>query len=180
MNGAPFFPVDLIWRYYFYMIRGFLYSKLLERYHSSPGGQSAQHRIDFGIVLIEICVDYLIVREPLIERKMFCMIACHKNTSTYGGQWSKVAHHYTFYGNQAPPCPFFKRPAGCCIFCAISDSPQERRRGGPSASRIPYPSLRPEGQSLLIPSLRLSNANPLRWALHWGPPARCPFFLHFT
>ena len=24
---------------------------------------------------------------------------------------------------------------------------------------------------MLIPSLRLSNANPLRWALRWGPPA---------
>ena len=31
--------------------------------------------------------------------------------------------------------------------------------GGSSASRIAYP------------SLRLSNANPLRWALRWGPPA---------
>ncbi len=141
MNGAPFFPVDLIWRYYFYMIRGFLYSKLLERYHSSPGGQSAQHRIDFGIVLIEICVDYLIVREPLIERKMFCMIACHKNTSTYGGQWSKVAHHYTFYGNQAPPCPFFKRPAGCCVFLRIL-----RRR------MLPH---RPVGEGLAPPAVRL-------------------------
>ena len=43
--------------------------------------------------------------------------------------------------------------------------------GGSSASRIAYPSLRPAGQSSLISSLRLSNANPLRWALRWGPPA---------
>ena len=43
--------------------------------------------------------------------------------------------------------------------------------GGSSASRIAYSSLRPEGQSSLIPSLRLSNANPLRLALRWGPPA---------
>ena len=28
----------------------------------------------------------------------------------------------------------------------------------------------PSGQSLLVPSLRLSNANPLHWALRWGPP----------
>ena len=27
------------------------------------------------------------------------------------------------------------------------------------------------GQSSLTPSLLLSNANPLRWALRWGPPA---------
>ena len=26
----------------------------------------------------------------------------------------------------------------------------------------------PSGQSLLVPSLRLSNANPLHWALRWG------------
>ena len=43
--------------------------------------------------------------------------------------------------------------------------------GGSSASRIAYPSLRPAGQGSLISSLRLSNANPLRWALRWGPPA---------
>ena len=41
----------------------------------------------------------------------------------------------------------------------------------PSASRISHPSLPPEGQSSRIPSLRLSNANPLRWALRWEPPA---------
>ena len=40
-----------------------------------------------------------------------------------------------------------------------------------SSSRISYPSLRPAGQSSLTPSLLLSNANPLRWALRWGPPA---------
>ena len=40
-----------------------------------------------------------------------------------------------------------------------------------SSSRISYPSLRPDGQSSLTPSLLLSNANPLRWALRWGPPA---------
>ena len=28
----------------------------------------------------------------------------------------------------------------------------------------------PSGQSLLVPSLRLSNANPLHWALRSGPP----------
>ena len=43
--------------------------------------------------------------------------------------------------------------------------------GGSSALRIAYPSLRPAGQSSLISSLRLSKANPLRWALRWGPPA---------
>ena len=40
-----------------------------------------------------------------------------------------------------------------------------------SSSRISYPSLRPAGQSSLTPSLLLSNANPLRWALRWGPPS---------
>ena len=40
-----------------------------------------------------------------------------------------------------------------------------------SSSRITYPSLRPDGQSSLTPSLLLSNANPLRWALRWGPPS---------
>ena len=40
-----------------------------------------------------------------------------------------------------------------------------------SSSRISYPSLRPVGQSSLTTSLLLSNANPLRWALRWGPPA---------
>ena len=39
-----------------------------------------------------------------------------------------------------------------------------------SSSRITYPSLRPVGQSSLTASLLLSNANPLRWALRWGPP----------
>ena len=33
----------------------------------------------------------------------------------------------------------------------------------------------PSGQSLLVPSLRLSNANPLHWALRWGPPLRGNF-----
>ena len=40
-----------------------------------------------------------------------------------------------------------------------------------SSSRISYPSLRPAGQSSLTPSLLPSNANPLRWALRWGPPS---------
>ena len=40
-----------------------------------------------------------------------------------------------------------------------------------SSSRISYPSLRPDGQSSLTPSLLLSNANPLRWALRWEPPS---------
>ena len=64
---------------------------------------------------------------------------------------------------------------------------------GPSSSRISYPSLRPDGQSSLTPSLHLRaksrrfaavalrsarlrasvlpNANSLRWALRWGPPS---------
>ena len=44
-------------------------------------------------------------------------------------------------------------------------------RRATSSSRISYPSLRPAGQSSLTPSLLLSNANPLRWALRWGPPS---------
>ena len=41
---------------------------------------------------------------------------------------------------------------------------RERRERGASSSRISYPSLRPGGQSSLIPSLLLSPSNPLRWA----------------
>ena len=55
--------------------------------------------------------------------------------------------------------------------CSGSNLCWRKLEGGSSASRIAYPSLRPAGQSSLISSLRLSNANPLRWALRWGPPA---------
>ena len=47
---------------------------------------------------------------------------------------------------------------------AISSGPL-RRRG----FRIPR--FARTGQSSLTPSLLLSNANPLRWALRWGPPS---------
>ena len=138
-----------------------------------------------------------------------------------GQKWYIMIHFMVIKPRHALFCQGL---AGCCVFCAIPDSPgntvgaglltrppmfgmvlfhaegfalrgeflfSRRKRnqnaagGGlrwasppivapppdPSASRISYPSLRPEGQSSLIPSLRLSNANPLRWALRWEPPA---------
>ena len=73
-----------------------------------------------------------------------------------------------------PPAPHNggRVPAG---FCRITGAQNLSGALNPSratsSSRISYPSLRPAGQSSLTPSLLLSNANPLRWALRWGPPA---------
>ena len=73
-----------------------------------------------------------------------------------------------------PPAPHNggRVPAGFCRITGaqnLSDALNPSR--ATSSSRISYPSLRPAGQSSLTPSLLLSNANPLRWALRWGPPS---------
>ena len=73
-----------------------------------------------------------------------------------------------------PPGPHYggRVPVEFCRISGaqnLSDTLNSRR--ATSSSRISYPSLRPDGQSSLTPSLLLSNANPLRWALRWGPPS---------
>ena len=69
-----------------------------------------------------------------------------------------------------PPLPPCCPPPGPPFYGGYPLGQAEHFRRA-SSSRITYPSLRPDGQSSLTPSLLLSNANPLRWALRWGPPS---------
>ena len=79
---------------------------------------------------------------------------------------------------------------GRVTFCAARKSPKSRQRGEgfrfpspprypiplkrpTSSSRTSYPSPGPKGQGSLIPSLVLSQWNPLRWA-SIGSPLRVP------
>ena len=94
-----------------------------------------------------------------------------------GQKWYTIIHFMVIKPRHALFC---QGPAGCCVFCAIPDSPRERRRGGPMwppvnfrNGFVPCGRFRPLGEFLFSRRKRNQNAagDGLRWA---SPPIVAP------